>query len=182
MNSSPFVPPRTLVVRRPDAPRAGIARVPGDGSISHRAPMFAGPAAGEARIEGLPAWWCRRSESRGMIDGHPVLAVAAAFAAGETRSCSLVKRRVQEGARLAATVALLHATEGPVRVDDDMIVNGGHADDLRRRAGAGSDATQAGDGRRDDGAGGAPSDQRWAAWALVGPVNRLGAGPAEPGA
>ncbi len=56
MNFSPFVPPRTLVVRGPHAPRAGVARVFGDESISHRAPMFAGPAGDKTRIKELPAW------------------------------------------------------------------------------------------------------------------------------
>ena len=116
-----------------------------------------------------------------MIDGHPVPAVAAAFAAGETRSCSLVKRCVKEGDRLATTVALLHATKVPVRVDDDMIVNGGHADDwgggpvqaLMQPRLATSAVMMAPAARRPIGVGDL---------GLVGPMNRLGAGPAEPGA
>ncbi len=68
MTSSPSVPPTPLLVRRPDAPLAGIARVPGDKSISHRALMFAGLAEGETRIEGL-------------LDGEDVLRTAAAMRA-----------------------------------------------------------------------------------------------------
>ena len=60
-----------------------------------------------------------------MIDEYPVLAVAAAFAHGETRLCGLAELRVKESDRLAATVALLSANGAVVRVEgDDMIVAG----------------------------------------------------------
>ncbi len=66
-----------------------------------------------------------------MIDEYPVLAVAAAFADGDTRLCGLGELRVKESDRLAATVALLQANGVPVRVeDDDMIVTGGSSGDL----------------------------------------------------
>jgi 3-phosphoshikimate 1-carboxyvinyltransferase len=61
-----------------------------------------------------------------MIDEYPVLAVAAAFAAGETRMRGLHELRVKESDRLAAVAAGLatagvdHAIEG-----DDLIVRGG---------------------------------------------------------
>ncbi|HWG04167.1 MAG TPA: 3-phosphoshikimate 1-carboxyvinyltransferase [Beijerinckiaceae bacterium] len=60
-----------------------------------------------------------------MIDEYPVLAVAAAFAEGETRMRGLSELRVKESDRLAAVGAGLaaagvdHAIEG-----DDLIVNG----------------------------------------------------------
>ena len=61
-----------------------------------------------------------------MIDEYPVLAVAAAFAAGTTRMRGLHELRVKESDRLAAVAAGLaavgvaHAIEG-----DDIIVEGG---------------------------------------------------------
>lgn len=61
-----------------------------------------------------------------MIDEYPVLAVAAAFAAGETRMRGLHELRVKESDRLAAVAAGLaangvdHAVEG-----DDLLVRGG---------------------------------------------------------
>jgi 3-phosphoshikimate 1-carboxyvinyltransferase len=61
-----------------------------------------------------------------MIDEYPVLAVAAAFASGETRMRGLQELRVKESDRLAAVAAGLaaaavaHAIEG-----DDLIVRGG---------------------------------------------------------
>ena len=60
-----------------------------------------------------------------MIDEYPVLAVAAAFAEGETRMRGLSELRVKESDRLAAIAAGLaaagvdHAIEG-----DDLIVRG----------------------------------------------------------
>jgi len=61
-----------------------------------------------------------------MIDEYPVLAVAAAFAQGQTRMRGLHELRVKESDRLAAVAAGLaaagvaHAVEG-----DDLIVRGG---------------------------------------------------------
>jgi 3-phosphoshikimate 1-carboxyvinyltransferase len=61
-----------------------------------------------------------------MIDEYPVLAVAAAFAQGETHMRGLHELRVKESDRLAAVAAGLaaagvdHAIEG-----DDLIVRGG---------------------------------------------------------
>jgi 3-phosphoshikimate 1-carboxyvinyltransferase len=61
-----------------------------------------------------------------MIDEYPVLAVAASFAAGETRMRGLHELRVKESDRLAAVAAGLaaagvdHAIEG-----DDLVVRGG---------------------------------------------------------
>ena len=63
-----------------------------------------------------------------MIDEYPVLAVAAAFAAGTTRMRGLHELRVKESDRLAAVAAGLaaagvaHAIEG-----DDLIVEGAGA-------------------------------------------------------
>lgn len=64
-----------------------------------------------------------------MIDEYPILAVAAAFAAGTTRMAGLQELRVKESDRLAAVAAGLaaagvrHAIEG-----DDLIVEGGDGD------------------------------------------------------
>ena len=60
--------PAPLLARRPAGPLTGVARVPGDKSISHRALMFAALAVGETRIEGL-------------LEGEDVLRTAAAMRA-----------------------------------------------------------------------------------------------------
>ncbi len=63
-----------------------------------------------------------------MIDEYPVLAVAAAFAAGTTRMRGLAELRVKESDRLAATAAMLHAAGARVTVEgDDLLVQGGRA-------------------------------------------------------
>jgi 3-phosphoshikimate 1-carboxyvinyltransferase len=60
-----------------------------------------------------------------MIDEYPVLAVAAAFAAGETRMQGLHELRVKESDRLAAVAAGLGKTGVEHRVEtDDLIVVG----------------------------------------------------------
>ncbi len=60
-----------------------------------------------------------------MIDEYPVLAVAAAFAEGETVMRGLKELRVKESDRLAATAALLRDNGVEVEIDaDDLIVRG----------------------------------------------------------
>ena len=60
-----------------------------------------------------------------MIDEYPILAVAAACAAGTTRMRGLKELRVKESDRLAATAALLTANGVRVEIEgDDMIVHG----------------------------------------------------------
>jgi 3-phosphoshikimate 1-carboxyvinyltransferase len=60
-----------------------------------------------------------------MIDEYPVLAVAAAFAEGETRMRGLHELRVKESDRLAAVAAGLAAAGVPYRIEgDDLIVEG----------------------------------------------------------
>ncbi|MFC7477207.1 3-phosphoshikimate 1-carboxyvinyltransferase [Dankookia sp. GCM10030260] len=60
-----------------------------------------------------------------MIDEYPVLAVAAAAAAGETRMRGLSELRVKESDRLAATAALLAANGIAARIEgDDLVVTG----------------------------------------------------------
>jgi 3-phosphoshikimate 1-carboxyvinyltransferase len=60
-----------------------------------------------------------------MIDEYPILAVAAAGAAGTTRMRGLKELRVKESDRLAATAALLSANGVRVEIDgDDLIVTG----------------------------------------------------------
>jgi 3-phosphoshikimate 1-carboxyvinyltransferase len=73
-----------------------------------------------------------------MIDEYPVLAVAAAFAQGETRMRGLHELRVKESDRLAAVAAGLAANGVRHRVEgDDLVVEG----DGRAPAGGGTVAT-----------------------------------------
>ena len=61
-----------------------------------------------------------------MIDEYPVLAVAAAFATGETRMRSLHELRVKESDRLAAVAAGLEANGVDCAIEgDDLLVQGG---------------------------------------------------------
>ena len=64
-----------------------------------------------------------------MIDEYPILAVAAAFAQGDTRMRGLKELRVKESDRLEATAAMLRANGVQVDIEgDDLIVYGkGHA-------------------------------------------------------
>jgi 3-phosphoshikimate 1-carboxyvinyltransferase len=60
-----------------------------------------------------------------MIDEYPILAVAAAFAEGETRMRGLKELRVKESDRLAGTAAMLRVNGVEVEIiDDDLIVRG----------------------------------------------------------
>jgi 3-phosphoshikimate 1-carboxyvinyltransferase len=60
-----------------------------------------------------------------MIDEYPILAVAAAFAAGETRMRGLNELRVKESDRLAAVADGLTACGAKNRIEgDDLIVEG----------------------------------------------------------
>jgi 3-phosphoshikimate 1-carboxyvinyltransferase len=63
-----------------------------------------------------------------MIDEYPVLAVAAAFALGDTVMRGLKELRVKESDRLAATAQMLRVNGVEVEIDgDDLIVHGrGH--------------------------------------------------------
>jgi len=61
-----------------------------------------------------------------MIDEYPILAVAAAFAKGETRMRGLAELRVKESDRLAAIAAGLRANGVDCAIEgDDLIVSGG---------------------------------------------------------
>ncbi len=61
-----------------------------------------------------------------MIDEYPILAVAAAFAKGETVLRGLHELRVKESDRLEAVAAGLAAAKVPYRIEgDDLIVEGG---------------------------------------------------------
>lgn len=63
------------------------------------------------------------------IDEYPVLAVAAAFAGGETRLRGLHELRVKESDRLAAVAAGLAVTGVTARIEgDDLIVTGRDGD------------------------------------------------------
>jgi 3-phosphoshikimate 1-carboxyvinyltransferase len=60
-----------------------------------------------------------------MIDEYPILAVAAATAAGTTRLRGLRELRVKESDRLAATAALLAANGVAVTIEgDDLLITG----------------------------------------------------------
>lgn len=60
-----------------------------------------------------------------MIDEYPILAVAAACAAGTTRMRGLAELRVKESDRLTATAAMLAACGAAVAIEgDDLIVHG----------------------------------------------------------
>jgi 3-phosphoshikimate 1-carboxyvinyltransferase len=66
-----------------------------------------------------------RAEEIPSLDEVPILAIAAAAAAGETRFCDVAELRVKESDRLAATADLVHAFGGAAEVDgDDLVVNG----------------------------------------------------------
>ncbi len=78
---------------------------------------------GKNRLKGIvvPA-----DRAPSMIDEYPVLAVAAAYADGETRMCDLEELRVKESDRLAAVAAGLAANGVIHRIEgDDLIVTGG---------------------------------------------------------
>jgi 3-phosphoshikimate 1-carboxyvinyltransferase len=78
------------------------------------------------------------SRAPSMIDEYPVLAVAAAFATGQTRMNGLHELRVKESDRLAAVAAGLAAAGAEHEIiGDDLIVNG----DGRPPAGGGLVAT-----------------------------------------
>jgi len=75
---------------------------------------------GELRAVDVP--WQRAPS---MIDEYPILAVAAACAAGTTRMRGLKELRVKESDRLAATAALLAGNGVRVEIEgDDLIVHG----------------------------------------------------------
>jgi 3-phosphoshikimate 1-carboxyvinyltransferase len=76
-----------------------------------------------------------------MIDEYPVLAVAAAFAEGQTVMRGLSELRVKESDRLEATAQMLRVNGVDVTIEgDDLIVNGKGAT-LGRAAGGGSVVT-----------------------------------------
>jgi 3-phosphoshikimate 1-carboxyvinyltransferase len=65
------------------------------------------------------------SRAPSMIDEYPVLAVAAAFARGETRMRGLAELRIKESDRLSAIAAGLRAAGvGAEIIGDDLIVEG----------------------------------------------------------
>jgi 3-phosphoshikimate 1-carboxyvinyltransferase len=60
-----------------------------------------------------------------MIDEYPILAVAAAFAEGQTIMRGLSELRVKESDRLTATAEMLRVNGVDVQIEkDDLIVNG----------------------------------------------------------
>ena len=86
-----------------------------------------GEPVGDLRVRhsALRAIEVPASRAPSMIDEYPVLAVAAACAAGTTRMRGLHELRVKESDRLAATAALLSTNGVAVEIaDDDLIVHG----------------------------------------------------------
>ena len=78
-----------------------------------------------ARFGALRAIDVPAERAPSMIDEYPILAVAAACAAGTTRMRGLRELRVKESDRLAATAALLAANGVKVEIEgDDLIVHG----------------------------------------------------------
>ncbi len=75
---------------------------------------------GQLRAVDVPA-----ARAPSMIDEYPILAVAAACAAGTTRLRGLHELRVKESDRLAATAALLAANGVAVAIEaDDLLITG----------------------------------------------------------
>ncbi len=70
-----------------------------------------------------------------MIDEYPILAVAAAFAEGETRMTGLAELRVKESDRLAAMADGLTACGVPVTAGPDSLTVGGLGSGAGRPAG-----------------------------------------------
>jgi 3-phosphoshikimate 1-carboxyvinyltransferase len=86
-----------------------------------------GEEVAELRIKAGPLKGVEVPASRApsMIDEYPVLAVAAAFAEGQTIMRGLSELRVKESDRLEATAAMLRANGVAVDIEgDDMIVTG----------------------------------------------------------
>jgi 3-phosphoshikimate 1-carboxyvinyltransferase len=77
--------------------------------------------AGDLKGVDVPA-----ARAPSMIDEYPILAVAAAFAQGETRMRNLAELRVKESDRLAAVAAGLAANGVECAIEgDDLLVRGG---------------------------------------------------------
>ena len=86
-----------------------------------------GEAVGDIRVRHGPLGAVDVPPERApsMIDEYPILAVAAAFAAGTSRLRGLGELRVKESDRLAATAAMLVAAGARVTVEgDDLVVQG----------------------------------------------------------
>ncbi|WGJ15255.1 3-phosphoshikimate 1-carboxyvinyltransferase [Methylocapsa sp. D3K7] len=86
-----------------------------------------GEEVADLRVRAAPLRGVDVPESRApsMIDEYPILAVAAAFASGETRMRGLAELRVKESDRLAAVAeGLREAGVSNHIVDDDLIVEG----------------------------------------------------------
>ena len=79
-----------------------------------------------ARSSHLQAVEVPAERAPSMIDEYPILAIAAAFAAGTTRAHGLSELRVKESDRLAAIIAGLRACGVEARdVGDSLVVEGG---------------------------------------------------------
>ena len=86
-----------------------------------------GEEVADLRVRAAPLNGVDVPESRApsMIDEYPILAVAAAFASGETRMRGLAELRVEKSDRLAAVAEGLREAGVPHRiVEDDLIVAG----------------------------------------------------------
>jgi 3-phosphoshikimate 1-carboxyvinyltransferase len=76
-----------------------------------------------------------------MIDEYPVLAVAAAFAQGQTIMRGLQELRVKESDRLAATADMLRVNGVEVAIEGDDLIVTGKGGTLGRALGGGMVAT-----------------------------------------
>ena len=104
--------------------------------------LSGGEAVGDIRVRGsdLRGVTVPASRAPAMIDEYPVLAVAAAFASGETRMEGIGEMRVKESDRIALTLAGLRACGvdaedgpdwlavrgGPVAGGADVVTHGDH--------------------------------------------------------
>jgi 3-phosphoshikimate 1-carboxyvinyltransferase len=93
----------------------------------HNQHEIAGEAVADItiRTSALEAITVPASRAASMIDEYPILAIAAAFAKGQTRMCGLQELRVKESNRLAAIIDGLHACGvDAIEEGDDLIVFG----------------------------------------------------------
>ena len=105
---------------------ATLAEMGADLTIANRR-LEGGEPVGDvtARHGGLRAVDVPPERAPSMIDEYPILAVAAAAAAGTSRLRGLRELRVKESDRLAATAALLAGNGVQVEIEaDDLIVHG----------------------------------------------------------
>lgn len=104
-----------------------LRRMGADISVSNR--VEAGEPYGDITVrspKALQGTVIEKAEIPNLIDEIPVLAVAAAFARGETEIRNAAELRVKESDRIATTAGNLRAMGGQVQeFDDGMVITGG---------------------------------------------------------